>query len=101
MKDTLAEDYRKFCQWVLAESNNADSTVHTTGLCESLWRWGVLVRMNLDSRCEILDYQTALFEAAGLDRVFPWNSGPADFNKVLLAGKSLQGACLQWVKDHA
>ena len=100
-KKHLAKLYKEFCQWVLAESKNPDSKVHSRGLCSSLWEYTSTLGVSANTRSGIYDYQTGLFEDAGLNPLYPWNSSHEAYKLDMRTSQAMQGARLQWVKDHA
>ena len=100
-KEHIAKIYKEFCQWVLAESNNPDSKVHTQGLCANLWQYTLTLGVSANTRSDIYDYQIGLFKDAGLNPLYPWNLSHEAYKLVMRVRKSMQGARLQWVKDHA
>ncbi len=99
-EQTLADLYRQFCQYVLAESKNPDSAVHRQGLCASLYTWGPCFGLNIHEHSELMDYQTMLFEEAGLYPEYPWNSKEA-YKLVMYARQAMKGKRLEWVIRHA
>ncbi len=100
-KKYLAKIYKEFCRWVLAESNNPDSKVHRQGLCSSLWEYAPKLGLSYSERWAICSYQSSLFSDAGLALLYPWNSNGAHYRLVMRVRQAMQGARLEWVKEHA
>lgn len=100
-KEQIAKIYKEFCQHVLAESGNPESKVHNRGLCSSLWEYMQTFEVSVFVRNAVYDYQTGLFEDAGLNPLYPWNSSHEAYKLDMRIRHSMHGARLEWVKEHA